>query len=164
MINEKLSKKAIIDIKINNHLKFVEEMQDIANSAMELINYYTMKYHEAMNKCKDAENKLNYEIMDLLDPIDFNETKTRFSAKLITGKFTIKKESKKIVIKNRDKLIKYLNDNKMNEYISTSQTLDWAEYKKHLHVSSDGSIVDSNGEIIEDCDFEVVPQRLELKI
>ena len=118
---------------------------------------------EFKKKCNNDTAYLKSRLAVYLDTVKTKETKTQRSYRLISGTLVFKKPSVKIG-HDDEKLLKYFEENGDTEYIKIKKSIDWAEFKKHLAIMDDNTIVNTEtGEIIEACTVEDVPASFDIK-
>ena len=117
----------------------------------------------ALNEQYDNKTKfLKSCLAEYFATVPHKSTKTQETYKLLSGSLVMKKPSTKIN-HNDDNLLCYLHANNSEEFIKTKESVDWAEFKKHLTIV-DGKVVDTDlGIEVEACTIEDVPASFNIK-
>lgn len=144
-----------ISSELEERDRLIAIAKDQIASLQEHINVLNEQYD---NKTKFLKSCLAEYFMK----VPHKETKTQETYKLLSGSLVMKKPSTKIN-HNDDNLLCYLHANNSEEFIKTKESVDWAEFKKHLTIV-DGKVVDTDlGIEVEACSVEDVPASFDIK-
>lgn len=159
---DNLSKESIIELKINEFKNFKSEKETKINTCKEMISYYQSKMQELEHEIIVKEEYTKNSILGLIEKESFKETKTQLSYSTVSAKLVIKKQSF-IIEKDDSKLMAFLESNDpdyIKKEIKTS--IDWAAFKKNLIICGN-EVIDSNGQIVEGCKVNNIPEKIFLK-
>ena len=143
------------DPKVLNYVdKLVEEVKRMKAQQVEWDEMEKLKIEEVKAKVEDEKQKLQRaidynmaQIIGVSNQLEWKESQTKKSIKVISGEVVLKKPREKID-PDKEKLLAYFKENKLNDYIKTKEEVDWGNFKKTLAVV-DGHIVDSDGVVLK---------------
>lgn len=142
-----------------------EERDRLDDVCQQEIEHYKALKERYDKRCEDRTANLRWLLQEYFYTVKPKETKTQQKYELPSGSLVLKKASSDYVADD-DKLRDWLVNSKMDAYLKTVITPKWAQVKKQLMTTEDGSIVfGETGEIIpEGCvTIESKPARFEVK-
>lgn len=145
----------INDAKILNFVEGrVESVQQKRKKIAEWEEQLNLKIAEwtatVNTEIQKLERAIDYDIAQIIgvsNQLEWKESQTKKSIKVISGEVVLKKPREKID-PDKEKLLAYLKENKLNDYIKTKEEVDWGNFKKTLAIV-DGNIVDSDGVVLK---------------
>ena len=129
------------------------------------IDRYTERKEAYAKRCEGRTANLRAMLLTYFGTVPVKETKTQQKYELPSGSLVMKKASSDFKADN-DKLRDWLAGSGLTDYLKTEVSPKWAQVKKQLSASKDGSIVfGETGEIIpEGCvTIEEKPPKFEVK-
>ena len=136
------------DVRANWCLKKIKDEQDEAQRLKDIIraerDQLLAKEQEIDKRLADKTGFLKGKLYEYFGKVEHKATKTQETYKLLDGSLVYKKPSKKIVKPEDDaELIKYLEETEP-ELVETVKKPLWGEFKKLLHVTDDGKVIDTS--------------------
>lgn len=131
--------------KISKATEEYERLVRLANDEIKQINSRMMQEE---NKYINSTGYLKNKLFEYFCKVAHKETKTQETYKLLSGTLVLKKPCKKINKPLDQDLLNILHQTGENEFIEMIEKPKWAEYKKTLTITPDGTVVNANGEIV----------------
>jgi len=170
-LNENLN-TVNVTLEIENR---IEELKSFSETYMRLkltaqakIDYYQRKFDELEKDFQEKKERIENEVKNLMVIGEkqgiVKETKTLKKLDALSGVAVLTKQSKTIV-KDDNEFMIFLQKNHP-EFVEIKQVsnIKWMEFKKQLSLTDSGTIVDSDGMIVEGLSLKDVPEKFEIKL
>lgn len=153
--NDNLAEWALT--KIKQERIEAQRLDDVCDNQIE---FYKEKKEHNKDQLEQKTNFLTSKLYEYFSRVNHHGTKTQETYKLPSGTLKLKHPKPKYNIDN-DKLVKWLKTRGMKDYIKIEEIPKWNELKKNV-VTTDQSVVDENGEIVDG--IEITETQPEFKV
>lgn len=121
-----------------------DRLEDLIAAEHEVLTEKKRKIDEQLSR---ETGYLKYMLNQYMDSVNCKETKTQRTYQLLTGKL-VRKVGGIDYIRDDEQLLIWARANRPG-CIKIKESLDWAGFKKELTVEEDGTVITSDGEVLE---------------
>ncbi|HHB3948232.1 TPA: host-nuclease inhibitor Gam family protein [Staphylococcus aureus] len=135
------------------------EINELADKEIERIKSWQEKEVEKLQGSKDYLQSLVIEYFRIE-----KEKDSKFKLNTPYGKVTSRKGSKVIQVSNEQEVINQLEQRGFDNYVKVTKKLSQSDIKKDFNVTENGTLIDTNGEVLEGASIVEKPTSYTVKV